>query len=231
MHDESLRRTGVAPKLVCFAISLLSLALLVPDAHAFFVGFDFENVAATWNPVPPTRPGALSSLVMSSGGLTVTLTRTTGSRFDIVNNVGGQAGKPASWGAHSLDPFFNLPLLDKWLVDFSLPVKSFSIEFGDYAPSDDDTPVDLRAWSGHGGTGSLVGTDSDVWRASEGFPNYKTLSYSGGNALSAYFYSDGIYPNSVFWDNMELEVVPEPTVLTLLGVGAAGLLLRRKRKH
>jgi hypothetical protein len=169
---------------------------------------------------------------MSSGGVTATIYRSNAShRFDIMDNL----GRPVSWASKSLAPAggWNTPgaLPQDWfVVDFSKPITSFSIGFGDYGPSDDDSPVELRAYTGLGGSGALVGSDSDTWLASDAFSLFKTVSYTGGAARSVLFQSDGPYEQSLFWDNIEVTAIPEPVTLWPAGLGVLGLgIIRRTR--
>src|ERR1035438_7277443 len=122
------------------------------SAQAASVLFDFEGFTPTFtSPADSTRTGALTSLVMNGGGLTVTISRPGGVAFDLVSNTGDQSGKPSSWGNVSLDPFFD-PSNSGWIVDFSVPVSSFSIQYGDYG-QDSDT-LTATAFAGVGGTGT-----------------------------------------------------------------------------
>lgn len=213
------------------AVILVALISLISGAVGkAAVTFDFEGVTSTALP----RAGAYTLLVMTQDGVTATLIRTSGAAFDIVWNMDTQAGKPLSWGGKSLDPFVAQPAGDAFLVDFSLPVLAFSTEFGDYGPSDDDSPVTLAAYSGPSGTGSLVGTDSAAWDANAGFPGFGSLSISSGLPFrSVLFTSAGRYANSLFWDNLTVVPVsssPTPGALVLGGIGL-GLLgwLRARR--
>ncbi len=112
----------------------LQLALLVgtvlitgkPDAAT--IVFDFEDQAATSGP----SDGDLAFLVMSSMGLEVRLSRTSGAPFDIFD-TSVSARFPADWGDRALDPFADVSRVDdRWLMEFSQPIQSFSIQFGDF---------------------------------------------------------------------------------------------------
>jgi hypothetical protein len=201
-----------------FSVLVLGILVSSPrDAAAATINFDFEATAATYFGVG-ARPGALTTLALSASGLTMTLTR-PGSAFDIVENTGGQAGKPASFGLHSLDPFFAETSNTPFIANFSAPIFSASFDFGDYGG---DTPdiLTVRAFSGLNGTGSLIQTLT-------GGPNpVLSLVFIGGT-------SD--FPNSVFYDNITVSTtaasaVPEPASLTLVGIGLAGIIRRRLRQ-
>ena len=142
---------------------------------------------------------------------------------------GDQSDKPPGWGSKSLDPFFTLPSGDFWVGTLSRIVSAVSLEFGDYGPSDTDSPVFLKAWSGPGGTGSLLDSDTGTWDGTDSFPDFGSLSVSGGGIQRITFGSlaSGEFPNSLFWDNIS---VPEPASLLLLGAGLAALAWRRMRR-
>jgi hypothetical protein len=186
--------------------------------------FDFESV-------PATTSGALTSLTLTSGSFSGTLTRSGSAAFDVVANIGGQAGKPAGWGTRSLSPFFTLPG-DSWVLTFSAPVLSLSMEFGDYIPSDNDSPVTLVAYSGLNATGFIIDSNAALWTSSSRFPGFGSLSVAGPAIpfQSVVFSSSGPAPNSLFWDNLAGEAVPEPGTLVLIGSGLTALALRRRRR-
>lgn len=221
-----LRPAALAP-------ALAALALAVPSRPAAAqITFDFEAQAATALP----RLGALTSLSITESGLTITITRTSGAAFDIVENSAatGQDGKPAGWALHSLDPFFDAVSADAFLVDFSMPVTGVSVETGDYGADIDD--VSLLAYAGAGGSGALLGSDSGTY--SGAFTSIATLSTGVSGIMSVVLAggSPGSFPNSMFWDNLVVldagtPVVPEPATLALVGalVPAAGLIALRRR--
>ena len=206
-----MKRTLIA--LVC------TLCLGVGAAQA--ATFDFET----------TPLGTYSSLTMTDSGLSVTITRTSGSNFDVATTF---AGQPASWGARDMHNFnHGFPAGDEYNANFSAGVSAVTIDFGDFGPSDDDTPVILRAYSGANGTGVLLGTDTETWLGSDSFPNFKTLSVASASAIgSIRFFGSGPFWNSLFWDNITATPaqVPEPATVALLGMAAAGLAGWRKRR-
>src|SRR5689334_21775448 len=116
--------------------SLLTFGLLLgsafsPNAQADVLTFDLEKQTATFiSPPAMGRTGVLTSLTIPNSGVTLTITRDKGSPFDIVSNTGNQAGKPASWGINSLDPFIEPS--NCWIFNLSQPVTAFSLQLGDY---------------------------------------------------------------------------------------------------
>jgi hypothetical protein len=207
----------------------LALLLASPPAAAQTVNFDFEGETATYIEPPGigTRPGALSSLSMTTAGLTLTITR-PGSAFDVVSNTGGQSGKPASWGTRSLDPFVSTAATP-FILDFSAALTGLSVDVGDYG-GDADTLISLEVFDGVGGTGNSLGLASTSYAST--FPVFTSLGVSANGIRSARLIGGGVsFPNSVFYDNIRASLVPEPVSLALFGPGlAAAALLRRRRR-
>jgi len=203
------------------------LAVVGPGvAAADTITYDFEDATATGD-----AAGGYTSLSITEGGVTMTITRSTETAFDVVNNSGGQAGKPADWGTRSLSPFFSLPDGDMFIIEFSQDVTDLTLHFGDYGPSDDDTPVSASLWSGTGGGGVLVDSDSAVWDGNAGFPSQGTLILTG-TFRSATFTSSGTFTNSLFWDNFTITAnpVPEPATIALIGLALGGGAIAKRRR-
>ena len=205
-----------------FMAGLVALAATAAAADAAPITFNFEAVAT----------GNYASLPMTASGLTATVTRTGGLQF----TIGSYGGVPASWGSRSMENFSFLTggTGNPYNVNFSgAGVSSVSLQFGDFGPSDDDTPVTMQAWSGLNGTGTLLGTDTESWLGSDSFPGFGTLSLLSGTPIrSITFTAGGTFPNSLFWDNLVVEpaAVPEPlSVLVFGGLLAAGGLAVRRR--
>ena len=181
------------------ALLLLGSVFFGKETFAAVARFDFESLDTT-------SGGALSSLTLTSGPVTMTLTRGTGAHFDIIDL--SVADGPPSWGLRSLDPnqigSYDLGL--EFIADFPTPICYFHIEFGDY-DQDEDTLV-LNAWSGPGGTGTLLDSASVFWSGSRTFPGQVgrgTVSGGTGSIRSVTFVSTGPYNNSVYYDNITIK--------------------------
>lgn len=217
--------------------TLISVAVLlvagIAPAHAQL--FNFESETPTYvAPPAEDRPGALTSLSITNGGVTMTVTRQNGTAFDIVSNTGAQSNKPEGWGNNSLDPFFATGN-DGWILNFSKPLTSFSIEYGDYSIPDIDS-IQLQAFTALGGSGILTGTGSDA--QSVFFPLAQTVSVSSDTPFQSILItstsSTGAH-NSTYLDNVNVVVAssaaaPEPGTFALLGVGMGmvGFITRRR---
>ena len=215
-------------KLLMFMVSASLIFMISSTAWATII-FDFESETAT----APPFTGVLTLHPMTIGGETVTLSRTGGVGFDIVNNAG--FGFPAAFGTRSLIGTIPSAAFPDWLADFSIPVTSTSIDFGDTAAgADDDSPVTLFAFSGLGGTGTLLDSSADFWLVIDIFPSFKTITVSSSTPFSSVLFSSGgIFPNTLIWDNIEVEPIPEPGTIALFGIGMVGLVgagARRKFK-
>lgn len=183
--------------------------------------FDFEAETAT-------AGGGYTSLAMTVGAQTLTITRAGGTAFDVVENTGGQAGKPGHWGLNSLSPFVDTTGGD-FICDFALGILSFSVEFGDYEPSDDDEIL-LEAWSGAGGTGTFLGSVGASAPSDTTEFDWDSVGFGGSPAAMSIVMKGGSadFPASLFWDNIHVETVPEPATLAVLGLGV--LAMRRRRR-
>lgn len=183
--------------------------------------FDFEAQ-------PLTNSGTYTSLPLTSGGLTMTLSRQGGGAFD----VNSAAPTAPTFGQRSLSPFF-ASNSGAFVADFSSDLSFLSVEMGDFAPSDEDT-LTLDIFSGLGGTGTLLGSTSFFY-GSAGFPTTHTLSLSSATGFRSAVVNGGSqgFPNSVYYDNFIARVggVPEPGTwaMMLLGFGAIGYSSRRRK--
>ena len=211
--------------LPCLALVVMCFISAV-SAKADTVNFNFE-------PLAPSASGFLNLLTITQGGLTMTITREGNGRFDIFNN-GAEASFPQAWGARSLAPFSSANTA--FVANFSQTVTSVSIEMGDFG-QDEDVPL-IQAFSGLNGTGTLMGTASSTLAGGiVGFTSV-TLSVPVGGIQSIRFIGGSTaYPNSVLYDNINVtfgpqgpvQPVPEPTTMALLGIGLAGMALKKSR--
>lgn len=207
-----------------FHVIRATVPVMVAALSSFSFGqlFDFESVATT-----PAFAGGYTTLSMVSGGQTLVITREGGSAFDVIENTGGQAGKPASWGRNSLAPFFDVPG-GSFVLDFSMGITFFTVETGDYGGDSDD--ILLEAWTGAGGTGTLLGTAGGSYGASSFTTVLTPGGFIPGTAMSIIMRGGSAgFKESMFYDNITVESVPEPATFAVLGIGALALL-RRKRK-
>jgi PEP-CTERM motif len=212
-----LERTPMTRRIALFAL-VSALAFAPATAQAAPILFDFEGET----PAP-----VLPSVTLTSGGMTMTITREGGATFGIQQPF----GFPPAFGTRVLSPFLGTPGSFAFLVDLSLPTYFFGLDFGDIA--DDDDFVTLQAFSGPNQTGTLLATKTFPYPG-KAFPFFESISIAGPNpALSLRFFADAPVPNTAYFDNFRLSTtpIPEPASLLLLASGLAGVAFRRRRQR
>ena len=198
---------------------VLTVTLLPAPAQAAPVLFDLEGEAVT----PPFPDPGLTSLILTSGAMTMTITREGGASFRIQQPF----GFPPEFGNRVLSPFATAGSF-AFLANLSQPTYLFGLDFGDIV--DDDDFVTLQAFSGPDQTGLLLASETFPYPGKV-FPSFESISIGGPiPALSLRFFGDALVPNTVYFDNIRLETerIPEPTSLVLLAGGLAGVLFRRR---
>ena len=203
---------------------LLGVGTAASHARAAAIDFDFESTPATETSFNPT--GALSSLVMTNSGLTVTLTRQRGVAFDVLDSSAFPGEFPTSWGVHSLDPFYNESSATGFIANFSALASNVSIDLGDFG-GDSDTFL-LTAYSGLNGTGTVLATTTLVY-GTQSLPTAATAMVAATGIQSVIWNDVGVgtgtnpdtYYNSLFYDNLTVtSAVPEPSTWALMTAGA-----------
>ncbi len=229
----TIRRKENPMKVAISCTLILGMASL---AHAVAAFYDFETTPATAGVAfNPQFPGSLTTLSIINTGITMTITRADNSgpeisSFDILELSTWSPGPPASWGNRALSPF-NDSSQNAFVFRFSQPVSFFSIEVGDYGVDNDTLTV--SGYSGNDNTSSLL--DSNV--VNYGLATFPTLSTGQINSAVGFqsIYVMGGSPgfqNSLYYDNVHVETatVPEPATLTVVGLGLAAIIRRRKVK-
>jgi len=208
----------------------VSILTSASSLQAGIVTFDFESTPATFiSPPDSSRPGALTSLGLSSSGLTISISRTNSTHFDIVDNNGNQAGKSASFGNRSLDPFFSPGPNTGFIVNFSSALSAFQLSFGDYGQ--DAETLTLNAYSGLNGTGTVqsfvLASNDDSCGGGACTWTTTALSFFG-TAQSVDFGSNS---GQALYTGIGVTPVPLPASGLLMLFGSAGLGLFRSRRR
>jgi hypothetical protein len=208
------------------AVAVLVCVSSATTALGDTVNFNFETSSTT-------SGGALTSLTLTQGGLTMTLTR-PGSTFDIVDFSG--AVDP-SFGSRTLSPFANQTSGTPFNANFSLAISSLSIDMGDFGPGGDLDTLTMVAYDGLDGTGNIVGTATTTCCSGADPFVFTTLTVTGAGIRSVRFIGgSAAFPNSVFYDNITATFtatapVPEPATIMLLSAGLVGVAAKIRRRR
>ncbi|OAI41064.1 hypothetical protein AYO38_04650 [bacterium SCGC AG-212-C10] len=205
-----LNRATILVPLVIFAVFVLPSAGPSAPAGAAAaeesITFDFENEGATSTTGgAQNHPGALTSLVMTKSGLTMTITRQGGGTFDIVQ---GNQFWPPEWGSKSLDPFSQQTSNTRFIATFSEYVSSVYIEGADIGGDNDH--LGITAYELPDGQGQTRGSDGGVGVPS--LPDRRGFLVSNSGIRSVTFIG-GAIPNihSVYWDRLIVtRFIPDP---------------------
>jgi hypothetical protein len=180
------------------------------------ITFDLEEHTATTSNTEDPRPGTYTSLSSTESGITIDIYREGNKRFDTTRV------SEFDFGNISLDPFYDTTQ-GAFIVNFSVPVASVSVDMGDYNggtiagvtyPIENDDLL-LQAYSDNNATGTMLDSDTDVlidtgnidpWQF-----NYRTLSVGPvGNCIKSIRMIGGNFSgfSSVFYDNIVVERCP-----------------------
>ena len=199
-------------------LSLLFLLTLVPTAaHAAPIVFDLEDV-------PAGPQNSLTSLELTSGGVTMTITQENGATFNVFDPI----GFPPSFGDRVL-PLFANAASAAFLFEFSQPIYLFGLDFGNIGAENDE--VTISAYSDLNQVGLLDSETFDYPGLS--FPAFETVAIGGPFPAQSVRVFVGNAPMTIYFDNFVVDTaapVPEPALLLLVASGMAAAGLRRRRQ-
>jgi hypothetical protein len=138
----------------------------------------------------------------------------------------------ARYGTRSLSPFngvggANLP--GAYVLDFAQSLNDLSVDMGDFGQDADN--LLLEAYSGVGATGTLLDSDTGTLAGGGDFA-FDTLTVSANGIRSVRLYGGSAFNtnNNVFYDNIVVTAIPEPTSVAVLSMLAFAFSARHRRR-
>ena len=205
-----------------WSAGLLVGALLLgttSPARAAVVLFDLENQSVS-------AATSQTTLSLAGTGEILTVSRQGGGNFGVADLSPYSGTTP--FGARSLAP--DTSTTTPILVNFSVPVASFSLSLGHFGA--DDANLSLTAFSGANGTGSVVGTSTDTLLGIDANTfTFRNLEVDAANIGSVVAKGGVAGDNSVYYDNFAADTtpVPEPALLGMFTVAALFGIRRNPR--
>ncbi|MEO1617074.1 MAG: hypothetical protein AAFV88_14580 [Planctomycetota bacterium] len=189
--------------------------------------FDFESVSI---PSGESRVDFSAPLVLDQDGIEMTISHENGIVFSVNERTGDLFR--AQFDRQALSAFNGVNGVadpGAFLLDFDRVLDSITVEMGDIG-GDEDALV-LEAYDAAGGTGNLIGRTTGILPAGGSSFGFDTLSVGGGEIRSVRMIGgSAAFPNSVFYDNIAVTAIPEPSFAIVLACGGVLAGLRRKRE-
>jgi hypothetical protein len=189
--------------------------------------FDLEDQAVS-------SPTSLTSLTLTQGGETMTITRDGGAAFGIAD-LSSFSGTVA-FGARSLVP--DSASTAPFIANFSPPVSSVSVMMGHFGS--DTATIGVDGFDASDATGTSLGNVTDTLPGIDANTfTLKSVELDHANIVSARFVGGVNGDNSVYYDNIGVATgatgttaVPLPSAALAFPLGAvvAGLAMRRFRR-
>ncbi|MEO1529136.1 MAG: hypothetical protein AAFX06_27260 [Planctomycetota bacterium] len=190
--------------------------------------FDFESIAV---PQGSPRVNFTNPLTITQDGFSMTISHEN----DVVFSVNALEGVPlfnAQFESQALSAFNGLngaTMEGAFILDFDQTLNGIAVEMGDFGDEIDD--LVLQAFDGIGGTGNLLASDSGTLPQGGNTFGFETLSVNVDGIRSVRMIGGGTnFPNSVFYDNIVVTAIPEPSACVLLLLGSTVLATRRRTR-
>lgn len=209
-------------------IALFTLFNISIFAHAAVTGtFDFEDVAPSQgvnNRVDFTGP-----LTLTNNGFSMTIRHENEIVFSFNERIG--VNIVAQFGSRMLSAFNGNAGGENpgaFLLDFDQPLTSVIVEMGDIGQDADN--LLLQAYSDINGTGTLLDSDTGFLVAGGNTFGFDTLTVAAPGIRSLRIIGgSNAFPNSVFYDNIVITAIPEPSSFAaFFFVGAISSIRRRR---
>lgn len=193
--------------------------------------FDFESIDLGGDGNFPTSGPA----ILTDQGLTMTITHENDLGFAFNRRSGVLF--TSSFGFQAFSAFGDSTGQTRFdsgafILDFDSAIDSISVDMGDFGVEQDDLLI--QGFSGQGASGTMIAQDTGVIPAANGFL-FDTVQISGAGMRSVRIIGGSPdIPNSVFYDNITVNVtaVPEPGVLSsLMALTGVIATMRRRRRR
>lgn len=207
---------------------LLLLFVARPCFAEISTVYDFESIDV---PAGEPRVNFDAPLSITQDGLTMTISHEN----DIPFSINVQTGTPlfnAQFDLQALSAFNGLNGAadpGAFILDFDRTLKSITVEMGDFGADLDN--LLLQAFDEAGANGNLLAFDTGTLPEGGTLFGFDTLTVEADGIQSIRMIGGGgQFPNSVFFDNIAVTAIPEPSSLGALCVALGALCLRRRTR-
>jgi len=209
-------------------MAIAAIAAVATASQAALTVYDFEEFPGSFSDTDTS----ITSLISVKDGITMTMYRSSGlgfCTFDLLSHAPAFRF-PKSWGERAVSPFGSADASDYFICNFDQALSYVEVEMTDFAQDEDI--MEIYAYTGLDGTGSLVNSDINDWGLRSA-PKWAGMAlYCDDTPIRSVVMRGGsrAFPNSMYIDNIGVcAAVPEPGTLAAIGAGVLGLLARRRK--